>query len=378
MAVATVMSPVPDVTGRQVAEAQQQLTDALYLPLSVDIFGTTTPRGVVIDQAPSAGTSWMTGRSVAIGVAAGRTTGGCPGTRSHGRAARSGHGDAGNGRWRDGFLVNITTPDVNVLVDQLPHRRSGSSPRDDGPHAPQGPLGASGSEPPESRSSPTSPGPRRCRTRAHGGLGRHTAVHQGGRGQIDPLLVGILRTVLAGCLALPLALAMRQPLPADTRGKQLLAFSGFAAFIAFPLMFTVGQSTTSAMHGALVLATLPVFTSLFGTLIERRRVSRRGSRDASSRCRVRPSSSSGVPPGPRRARVCVAILIVLASSAICALGYVAGARLTQSGYASVPTTLWGAAGAAPRAAATDGVAAPQDRSAPAGAAAWGSTWCSRC
>ncbi|MEI8084245.1 MAG: DMT family transporter, partial [Actinomycetes bacterium] len=92
--------------------------------------------------------------------------------------------------------------------------------------------------------------------------------------QIDPLLVGILRTVLAGCLALPLALLMRQRLPIDTRGKQLLAFSGFAAFIAFPLMFTVGQSTTSAMHGALVLATLPVFTSLFGTLIERRRVSK--------------------------------------------------------------------------------------------------------
>lgn len=34
-------------------------------------------------------------------------------------------------------------------------------------------------------------------------------------------------------------------------------------------------------------------------------------------------------------------LIVLASSAVCALGYVAGARLSQRGYASVPTTLWG-------------------------------------
>jgi drug/metabolite transporter (DMT)-like permease len=164
--------------------------------------------------------------------------------------------------------------------------------------------------------------------------------------QIDPLMVGILRTVLAGCLALPLALAMRQPFPADKRGWQLLVFSGFAAFIAFPLMFTVGQSTTSAMHGALVLATLPVFTSLFGTLIERRRVSKTWI----AGCIIALSGEVVVivwrTAGTAQGSSLRGDLIVLASSAICALGYVAGARLTQSGYASLPTTLWGAAGAA--------------------------------
>jgi len=161
--------------------------------------------------------------------------------------------------------------------------------------------------------------------------------------QIDPLLVGILRTVIAGCLALPLAFAMRLPLPTDVRGKQLLALSGFAAFVAFPLLFTVGQHTTSALHGALILATLPVFTSLFGTLIEGRRVSKTWVAGCAlalaSEAVVIAWRSAGATGGPSL----TGDLVVLVSSAVCAIGYVAGARLTQRGYASLPTTLWGVA-----------------------------------
>ena len=163
---------------------------------------------------------------------------------------------------------------------------------------------------------------------------------------IAPLLVGVLRTVLAGAVALPLALAMRQPLPADKRGRQLLAFSGFAAFIAFPLLFSVGQSQTSALHGALILATLPVFTSLFGTLIEHRRVSKTwivGCAIALAGEAVLIVWRTG---GVATGSGFVGDALVLVSSAICALGYVAGARLQQRGYASLPTTLWGASGAA--------------------------------
>jgi drug/metabolite transporter (DMT)-like permease len=160
--------------------------------------------------------------------------------------------------------------------------------------------------------------------------------------QIDPLLVGVLRTVLAGCLALPLAVAMRQPLPADTRGRRMLAFSGFAAFVAFPLLFTVGQHLTSAMHGALILATLPVFTSLFGTLLERRRVSATWM----AGCAMALAGEAVVivwrTAGAASGSSFTGDLIVLASSAVCALGYVAGARLTQQGYPSLATTLWGA------------------------------------
>jgi len=161
--------------------------------------------------------------------------------------------------------------------------------------------------------------------------------------QIDPLLVGILRTVIAGCLALPLAFAMRLPLPTDVRGKQLLALSGFAAFVAFPLLFTVGQHTTSALHGALILATLPVFTSLFGTLIEGRRVSKTWV----AGCALALASEAVViawrTAGATGSSSLTGDLVVLVSSAVCAIGYVAGARLTQRGYASLPTTLWGVA-----------------------------------
>lgn len=159
--------------------------------------------------------------------------------------------------------------------------------------------------------------------------------------QIDPLLVGLLRTVIAGVVAVPLALAMRQPLPADRRGKQLLAFSGFAAFIAFPLLFSVGQHETSAMHGALILATLPVFTSLFGTLLERRRVSKTWI----TGCAIALLGESTVIVWRTADAASGASLkgdaIVLISAVVCSAGYVAGARLTQAGYPSLPTTLWG-------------------------------------
>ncbi len=160
-------------------------------------------------------------------------------------------------------------------------------------------------------------------------------------GEVDPLLVGVLRTVIAGVIALPLALAMRQPLPSGTRPRQLLAVSGFAAFVAFPLLFTVGQSMTSAMHGALILATLPVFTSLFGTLIERRKISATWSIGCALALAGEVVVITWRGPSTAVGSSVAGDVIVLGSSAICALGYVAGARLTQRGYASLPTTLWG-------------------------------------
>jgi len=164
--------------------------------------------------------------------------------------------------------------------------------------------------------------------------------------QIDPLMVGILRTVVAGVLAIPLVFALRHPLPRGRRSRTTLAFSGFAAFVAFPLLFTVGQAQTSATHGALILATLPVFTSLFGTLVERRRVSAVWV----AGCAIALLGEAAVivwrTAGASAGSSLSGDSIVLVSSVVCAMGYVAGARLTQTGYASLPTTLWGAGGAA--------------------------------
>lgn len=159
--------------------------------------------------------------------------------------------------------------------------------------------------------------------------------------QIDPLLVGILRTVMAAALAIPLLLAWRHPLPADRRGRQLLVLSGIAAFVVFPLLFTVGQSATSALHGALILATLPVFTTLFGLLVERRRPS--GAWLVG--CLIALASEAIViawrTGGQAGGSSLSGDILVLVSAVICSMGFVAGARLSQRGYPATATTLWG-------------------------------------
>ena len=89
--------------------------------------------------------------------------------------------------------------------------------------------------------------------------------------EIDPLLVALLRTVCGGIPALPLLLVMGVQPPRDRRLWGPLLLSAFCGFIAFPLLFTYGQRQTSAMHGGLILAMLPVLTGLYAALIERRR-----------------------------------------------------------------------------------------------------------
>ena len=76
------------------------------------------------------------------------------------------------------------------------------------------------------------------------------------------------RTVLGGLVAAPLALAFRIALP---KREHCLAFgiSAFCGFIAFPIMFSIGQRMTSAMHGGLILAVLPIFTGLVAAAVEK-------------------------------------------------------------------------------------------------------------
>ena len=160
---------------------------------------------------------------------------------------------------------------------------------------------------------------------------------------IDPLFVGLLRTVFAGVLALPIALALRQSLPKDGRGWLLLVVSGAAGFIVFPLLYSFGQRDTSAMHGGMILAALPIFTGTYAAIVERRRPSARWILGCvialAGECAliVFRSGSGGAEPTLR------GDLLVLLSALLVAAGYVAGARLSQSGYSSLATTLWGVA-----------------------------------
>lgn len=122
VAVAPSSEAVPDVVGQDAATATQKLTDALFLPVAVDVFVTSASRGTVIEQVPSSGTPWMTGRQVALGVAAGPDNGsGVKVPDLSGKpvdVALSELKAAGfDGR---GFVLGLHSPVPNVVVEQLP------------------------------------------------------------------------------------------------------------------------------------------------------------------------------------------------------------------------------------------------------------------
>ena len=71
---------------------------------------------------------------------------------------------------------------------------------------------------------------------------------------MDPLVVAVLRTVLAGLVAVPLVTTSGIRPPANPRSRLLLAVSAATAFVIFPVVYTIGQDRTSAMHGVAILA----------------------------------------------------------------------------------------------------------------------------
>lgn len=158
---------------------------------------------------------------------------------------------------------------------------------------------------------------------------------------LDPLTVGLLRTALAGVLALPIALALRLPLPKRRGDWILLLLSAATGFIIFPLIYSYGQRETSAMHGGMILAALPVFTGSYAAAFERRRPQLRWVIGCIiALCgevlliALRAGSGGAAP-------TMFGDLMVLLAALLVAAGYVAGARLGQSGYSSLATTLWG-------------------------------------
>ena len=123
---------------------------------------------------------------------------------------------------------------------------------------------------------------------------------------IPPVLVAVGRTVIAGVVALPLLLVSRQSIAPSGRPRMLLVASSLTGFVVFPLLYTVGQQRTSAMHGAIILAALPVFTGLYAALVARRTPGRdvgrglcRGARRRSDRDR----DQSGLRGRTRRSSV---------------------------------------------------------------------------
>lgn len=160
---------------------------------------------------------------------------------------------------------------------------------------------------------------------------------------IDPIDVGMLRTVLGGLAAAPLALALGIRPPRGRAALGLLLLSGLCGFVVFPLVFTIGQRLTSAMHGGLILAVAPIATGLFAALLERRRPGRSWWLG----CMIAFAGEALLivlrAPADETPASVTGDLLVLAAALLVGFGYVSGARLAQRGYSSLGTTLWGIA-----------------------------------
>lgn len=161
--------------------------------------------------------------------------------------------------------------------------------------------------------------------------------------EMPPLVVAMLRTGLGGLAALPILAVLRQPLP---RGKTRLGFlviSALAGFVVFPILYTIGQQQTSAMHGGMILAALPIFTGSYAAMMERRRPSRRWLLGCGLALAGEFALIAFRAGNASVAASLIGDLLVLVSALLVATGYVAGARLAQIGYKSLAVTLWGVA-----------------------------------
>lgn len=166
---------------------------------------------------------------------------------------------------------------------------------------------------------------------------------------LDPLAAAILRTALAGVATVPLALAMRLRLPRLPGQWALLLVSSFCGFVAFPLLFSLGMRWTTATHGVLILAAIPVFSGIYAALLERRRPKPRwwlGSAIALAG-EAFLIAAQDLDRGLARDPQLWGDLMVLLSAAAASLAHVSGGRMQQQGYSPWAATFWGVGIATP-------------------------------
>ncbi len=160
--------------------------------------------------------------------------------------------------------------------------------------------------------------------------------------EIDPVAVAYLRTLIGGLAAVALALAIRLPLPLLSAQRRLLAVSASCGFILFPLLFTIGVRMTSANHATIILAALPVFTAAIASAWDRLWPSRLWWLGVLVTMAGEAVLIFGRDTGAAGQASLAGDLVVLTGNLFASLGYVAGARLQQTGYPATGVTFWGA------------------------------------
>jgi drug/metabolite transporter (DMT)-like permease len=157
---------------------------------------------------------------------------------------------------------------------------------------------------------------------------------------VTPFDVAVLRTLLAGAVVAPILAARRQAPPRAGHDRLLLTTSAISGFVLFPLLYTIGQQRTSAVHGAMILAALPIMTGAYAHVVERRVPQRRWMVGCVLALAGELALVS-IRVGGAHASTRPGDLLITASVFVVAVGYVAGARLSQRGYPSQATTFWG-------------------------------------
>ncbi|MGI9220269.1 MAG: DMT family transporter [Woeseiaceae bacterium] len=166
-------------------------------------------------------------------------------------------------------------------------------------------------------------------------------------GFADPITVATLRSLLAGLLALIIAVALKLKVPSGTGDRSLLLASGLSSFALWPIFLSLGLERTTASHAALIMATLPIITVILASIVNRTTpapawwIGAVAALVGAIWLILGQGASLGVADSRSAA---IGDLIILVGCVICASGYVAGAKLTPK-IGTFATTFWGLAAA---------------------------------
>jgi drug/metabolite transporter (DMT)-like permease len=156
--------------------------------------------------------------------------------------------------------------------------------------------------------------------------------------QIDGLWIGIIRSVGACVITIPLLLLLRLAPPKKTADCCLLILSAFGSFAVFPVLFSIGAQRTSGSHAALIMAVMPLLIGCTGMLLDRR-LPRPSWFLGAAIAIAGEIALIGIRSGGVSNATAAGDAIVLVGCIFFALGVVAGARLS-SRISPLSATLW--------------------------------------
>jgi drug/metabolite transporter (DMT)-like permease len=83
----------------------------------------------------------------------------------------------------------------------------------------------------------------------------------------DPLLAGVLRTVLAGLVLAPLLAIFRVPAPSGARDRAILCVAALGGAVFWPILLSLAAESTTASRTGLISAASPVFVAILALLV---------------------------------------------------------------------------------------------------------------